>query len=101
MHNAAQLAIRDTAAGAVLAVKVVPGASRDRLVGPLGDCLKITTATAAQKGRANASVEAILARALGVGARNVELISGAANARKEFLVRGMTAKVLRKAIEAL
>jgi uncharacterized protein (TIGR00251 family) len=99
MHNVAHISIRDTSAGAVVAVKVVPGSSRDRIVGVLGDCLKITTATAAQKGKANAAVAGLLARAIGAAAGAVELVGGSTSPRKEFIVRGWNADELRRALE--
>ncbi len=89
------LALRDTPAGAILPVKVVPGASRDRIAGLLGDELKVTTAAAAEKGRANQAVAKILARAIGVPASAVELVSAPANPHKEFRIAGVNASALR------
>ncbi len=76
-----QLSIRDVPGGSVLAVKAVPGSSRDKVVGVLGDCLKIATSAAAERGKANASLAAILAKALGVDRRSVEVISGGMGGR--------------------
>jgi len=90
MLGADRLSIRDGASGAVLAVKVVPGSSRDRIVSVLGDCLKIATSAPAEKGRANAAVAAILARSLKVDGRDVELIAGSTSPRKEFAIRGLS-----------
>jgi uncharacterized protein (TIGR00251 family) len=95
MKDAEKLAIRDTPGGAVIPVKVVPGSSRDRVVGVLGDSLKIATSAAPEKGKANAAVAKILADALGVDARRVELVSGPTNPRKEFRIVGMTAEAVR------
>lgn len=101
MKDAANLSLRDVSGGAVLAVKVVPGASRDRLIGVLGDSLKVTTSAAPEKGKANAAVAAILAKALGLHSRDVELLSGGGSARKEFVVRGVTAASIRATLEEL
>jgi len=90
MKNAENISLRPAAGGVVIAVKVVPGSSRDRVAGALGDCLKITTATAAEKGRANAAVARTLAKALGVSPRDVKLITGQTSPRKEFHVAGVT-----------
>jgi len=87
--------------GCVLAVKVVPGASRDKVVGVLGDCLKITTAAAPEKGKANAAVTRTLAQSLGVDRRRVELIAGATNPRKEFRILGLSATELRETLRKL
>ena len=51
MKNTAQLSIRDADGGAVLTVKVVPGSSRDEIVGVLGEALKIATASPAERGK--------------------------------------------------
>ncbi|KKK79180.1 hypothetical protein LCGC14_2836110, partial [marine sediment metagenome] len=42
----------------MIAVKAVPGASRDRVVGVLGDCLKVATSQPAEKGKANKAIAA-------------------------------------------
>ena len=76
-------------------VKVVPGASRDKIVGVLGYSLKIATASAAEKGKANAAVANTLASALGVSPRDIELISGHTSPRKEFRIEGLSVKELR------
>lgn len=101
MKDAENISVRDTDGGAVIAVKVVPGSSRDKIAGALGDCLKVTTSAAAEKGRANAAVAKILAKAFGLGSRDVELFSGPTNARKEFFIIGKSAKSIRLAINRL
>ena len=90
MKGIEKLAIRETAQGVILPVKAVPGASRDRIVGVLGDSLKIATSAAPEKGKANAAIVSILAKALRADARNVQLTSGSANQRKEFLILGIS-----------
>jgi len=83
--------------GAVLAFKVVPGASRERIVGPLGQRLKVAVCKPAEKGAANRAVGALLAKALAVKAAEVEIVSGVARPQKAFLVRGrMPADVRRR-----
>ena len=101
MKDAAGLDIRDTPQGAVLAVKVVPGASRDKLAGALGEALKVATSAPPEKGKANQAVGKILAKALGADVRDVELVAGQTNPRKEFLVRGWSAREVRRRLEAL
>ncbi len=96
MKDLDKLKIRDVAGGAVIAVKVVPASSRDRIVGVLGDCLKITTAAPAEKGKANAAVAKTLAKALGVDRRAVELAAGQTSPRKEFLVSGLGHEEVRQ-----
>ncbi len=93
MRDAEKLNIRSAGGGAVIAVKVVPNASRDKVAGVLGDALKITTAAAPEKGRANDAVAKLLAGALGLDRRAVELISGPTSPRKEFRVSLSPAEV--------
>ena len=96
MKDVGKLDVRDGDGGAVVCVKVVPGSSRDKVVGLLGSALKITTSTAAQKGQANAKVAAILAKVLGLGCRAVKIVAGNTNPRKEFHISGLTADQVRK-----
>jgi uncharacterized protein (TIGR00251 family) len=71
-------------------VKVVPGSSRDRVVGKYGDGIKVQVSAAPEKGKANAAVAEILSTFFGVKASEVALIRGAANSRKQFRISGLT-----------
>jgi len=94
MDNVEQIDFRSTNDGVIVPVKVVPGSSRDKVVGVLGDALKITTSAAPEKGRANTAIIKILAKALGVDRKSVTLTSGPTSARKEFRVDGITAEAI-------
>ena len=95
MEGIEQLAIRQADGGAVLPVKVVPGSSRDRVVGVLGESLKIATSAPPEKGKANATVARTLAKRLGVDRREVQLIAGHTSPHKEFQIAGMSAEQVR------
>lgn len=69
-------------------VKAVPGASRTRIVGPLGDSLKIQVAAPPEAGAANRMLAEVLAEAFGVAPRDVSLVSSPTNPRKSFRVSG-------------
>ena len=99
MTEIARIGIRDVPGGVIIPVKVVPGSSRDRVVGVLGDCLKIATSAPAEKGKANESVAAILAKALGVGKKEITLMSGPTNPRKEFIISGLSAEQVNSRLE--
>ncbi|MCJ7543038.1 MAG: DUF167 family protein [Phycisphaerae bacterium] len=101
MRGTDKLNIRDTPGGAIVAVKAVAGSSRDRVVGVLGDCLKIATSAPPQRGQANAAIAHTLAAALGVDPRTVTLAAGPARPRKEFLVTGLTADQVRARLAEL
>lgn len=96
MKNVQNISVRETNGGAVIAVKAVPGAARDRIAGALGDCLKVTTSAPAEKGKANKAIAALLAKALGVSAGDVTLTAGPTRPRKEFRVAGLSAGELRR-----
>lgn len=101
MKGVENLDIHDTPAGAELAVKVVPGASRDEIAGVLGDALKIATTAPAEKGRANEAAAKILARALGLDARGVRLIRGETSARKVFRVNNTDKRTVHATLSRL
>ena len=68
--------------GVVLALSVVPGASRTELVGLHGDTLRVRLAAPPVDGKANEALLAWLAQSLGVPRRQVSLLRGATSRRK-------------------
>jgi uncharacterized protein len=101
MKGFEKLSITDTPAGAVLPVKAVPASSRDRIVGMLGDRLKVTVSAAPEKGKANDAIAQLLAEALGVPPRSVSLRSGPTRPLKEFLIAGLSAAEIRLRLAGL
>ena len=81
--------------GVHLHVKVVPNASRDQIVGPLGDALKIKVAPPPESGKANRAVCGLLARFLSLDESDVEVVAGHSNPRKRILIRGLDADSIR------
>jgi uncharacterized protein (TIGR00251 family) len=75
----------------VLRVHVQPGAGRSSVVGRHGDSLKLRVAAPPVDGRANAAAVALIAAALGVKERDVELVSGERSRLKRFRVVGIDA----------
>ena len=65
-----------------LAIKVVPGASRDAVVGWLGNELKVCVRVAPEKGKANKAVEAVISQALGLPKKSARIIKGHTSAHK-------------------
>jgi uncharacterized protein (TIGR00251 family) len=94
------LALREVDGAVRFAVKVVPGASRDRIAGVLGDALKVQVAAPPEGGKANAALCELLAQALGVNARDVQVVAGAASPRKTVVVRGVAADDVRRRLDA-
>ena len=86
-------ALYDVEDGAiVLHVHVQPGAGRGAVVGRHGDSLKIRVAAPPVEGRANEAAIALLADALEVPAKDIELVSGGKSRVKRFRVRELTAE---------
>ena len=83
--------VRAHGSGVTFAVKVVPGAARDRIAGVLGDALKVQVSAPPEGGKANARLCDVLAAALGVSARAVHVRSGHGNPRKVVAVDGVDA----------
>jgi len=72
-----------------LQLKVVPGAARDEIAGWLGDALKIRVCAAPERGKANAAVTALLARALGLPEARVRIVAGQTSPRKVVEIEGL------------
>lgn len=87
--------VSETGDGVQFAVKVVPGASRDRIVGLVGDALKVQVAAPPERGKANDRLCAVLAAALAVPARAVTVHAGHGSPRKVVRVAGVDAEALR------
>ena len=83
-----------------LQLKVVPGGSRDEVVGMLGDALKLRVAAAPEKGQANRAVLRLLAAFFAVPPQAVSLVSGAASPYKVVDVAGLDEATLRERIAA-
>ena len=74
---------------ATLHVKVVPGASRDRIAGKLGDALKVQVSAAAERGKANAAVIAVIAATLGLRESDIQIVRGHTQPRKTLHINGI------------
>jgi uncharacterized protein (TIGR00251 family) len=85
---------------ATLNVKVVPGASRDRVVGRYGDALKIQVRAAPEAGKANEAVIALLADFLGIDAHALQIVRGHTQPRKVVEVTGIDDPTLQQRIDA-
>lgn len=86
--------------GMRIAVRVKPGASRDRVGGrydgPNGPALVVAVGAPAVDGRATAAVLVAVAKAFGVRRRAVTLISGATSRDKLLQIDGNPAELTRR-----
>jgi uncharacterized protein (TIGR00251 family) len=74
---------------ALLQVKVVPGGSRDAILGMSGDRLRVKVAAPPEAGRANRAVLELLAARLGVPRADLRIVRGETTPRKTIAVRGL------------
>ena len=79
-----------------LSVKVTPGSSRSGIVGWLGDTLKVRVTAPAERGKANAAVEALLREALGLSAGKTKIVAGNTSPRKVVEILGISEREIRR-----
>jgi len=82
---------------ALLQLKVSPGASRNAVLGFLGETLKLAVTAAPERGKANEAVEALLAEALDLPKGAVRVVAGHAARSKRVEIAGLeTAEIVRR-----
>lgn len=79
-----------------LPIKVVPGSSRSGIAGWLGDTLRVRVTAPAERGKANAAVEALLTEVLGLAGGGVRIVSGSSSPRKTVEIVGLTESEARR-----
>jgi hypothetical protein len=94
------LLLRGARDGVRLKLRVVPGARRDAILGGHGDALRVAVRAVAEKGRANAAVERLVAAALGLPPDAVALVAGLGSRDKVLAVRGLAEADIRARLAA-
>jgi uncharacterized protein (TIGR00251 family) len=74
----------------LIAVRVQPGASNDKIVGVVDDTLKIRITAPPEDGKANGYLIKFLAKTFGVAKSRVELIAGNSNRNKRLRIQSPT-----------
>lgn len=93
---------REPSVQSTIAVKVVPRAATEAVVGWLGDgTLKVRVTAPPEGGRANAAVEALLAAALGLRKSAVRVVAGHGAVRKRVQVDGLQRAEVERRLGAL
>jgi uncharacterized protein (TIGR00251 family) len=92
--------VSDAPGGAILNVRVIPRASRDRIEGTRGDAVVVRLTAPPLEGAANAAVLEILRRVLGVSRARLEIVGGTRSRDKRVQVSGMTAGEVAAKLEA-
>ena len=70
----------------LLRIKAVPGSSRTRIAGMLGDRLKVQLAAPPEGGKANKALRDMLAKKLGIPASHITLTAGQARPEKTVTI---------------
>jgi uncharacterized protein (TIGR00251 family) len=82
--------MKETVDGIVIAIKVIPKASRNEIVGWENSELKVRIAAVPDQGKANEELIAFLAKSFGVSKSNIKLTHGATSRHKRICVSGLT-----------
>ncbi|HJQ29081.1 MAG TPA: DUF167 domain-containing protein [Rubrobacter sp.] len=83
--------------GAILNVRVSPGARQTSIEGAYGeDALRLRVAAPPVDGKANAEAERFVAALLGVSKSEVSVVKGTSSRNKSILVRDARAKDVRE-----
>ncbi|MGD0464092.1 MAG: DUF167 domain-containing protein [Tepidisphaeraceae bacterium] len=87
--------------GFALAVKVVPGSSRQRIAGEYAGGIKLTVCQVPEGGSANKAVITLLADVLKIPAANIKITRGHTSPRKEVLIAGLSAELIHERLIAI
>ena len=79
-----------------LAVKVVPGSSREGVAGWLGDELKVRVRQVPEAGKANDAVRRLLAKILATPLDRVRIVSGKSSPHKTVEIVGLEEAEVRR-----
>jgi len=71
-------------------VRLTPRAARDEIAGWAGDGLRVRVTAPPVEGKANAALEAVVAKALDVPKSRVAVVSGARGRDKTLAIEGLT-----------
>ncbi len=98
MHSENSFQIQESIQGLTFAVKVVPRAKRDEIVGVEGEALKVRLNAPPVEGKANEALIKFLAARLGVKRADIEILRGETARHKLVRVRGIGEGQLREII---
>lgn len=84
-----------------LSLKAIPNASRNEVVGWLGEALKVKVRAPALEGRANDEICEFLSETLGLPRRSVTVASGEKSRQKRIQIVGIDLPALRARIDAV
>ena len=92
--------IKETSEGVTVSLLIQPRASKNEVVGPQGESLKVRLTAPPVDGAANKMCTAFLAKCLGVSKSSLEIVSGQSSRHKQILIRsGEGLDTIRKRLE--
>lgn len=94
-------AIRQVSGAVEVDVAVVPRASRSRVIGMLGDRIKVQLAAPPVDGAANAELVALLSEVLELPRRAITIARGEASKRKTVRIVDVDVDAIRQRFDAL
>ena len=83
-----------------LAIKAVPGSSREGIAGWLGDELKVRVRQLPEAGKANDAVKRLLSKTLATPLDDVRIVSGKSSPHKTVEISGMEEAEVRRRLRA-
>ena len=97
---------RKVADGAILSIRVRPGARRDGIDGlhegaDGAQALKVSVKVVAEKGKANTAAIAVLAKRLGFAKSSLGLVAGTTSRTKQILITGAPDDVAAQLVAGL
>jgi uncharacterized protein (TIGR00251 family) len=92
------LELQTTPTGVVLPVRAAPGAKKNAIQGIHAGMLKVSVTAAPEDGKANAAIVQLLSKALKISKSRVQLMSGATQRQKKFLLVGLDAAAVEQLV---
>ena len=89
-------AIKPDGTGTLIDIKVVPGSSKTRIAGILGEAIKINVAAAPEKGKANKELVKYLAKLLNVPKSGIKIVAGEKDQRKVLSIAEISADTVHE-----
>ena len=85
----------------IIKVKIIPGSSKNKIIGVYNDSLKITITAPPVEGKANKKCIAYLAKYFNVAKSKIEIISGLASKNKLIRIYDISQKEFLEKIEKI
>ena len=90
---------KESGGAVTFAVLVVPRASKNQIVGVVGEAIKIRLTAPPVEGKATAALIDFLAETLNVRRAQIEIVTGETSRHKRVRVRGVTAREIENKLK--